>query len=106
VSNVELDAHSAALNKFERVFYAIVSNVETPSYSDENAPTDVAPFGKVLRESLAYLATGERSLGTEVPYDQFSKANETLMANHGIDIDFKKIVHRYWQTFLPESGEL
>ena len=28
------------------------------------------------------------------------------MGRHGIDIDFKKIVKQYWETFLPESPEL
>jgi len=32
VSNVELDLNSAALNKFERVFYAIVSRIQTATY--------------------------------------------------------------------------
>ena len=27
------------------------------------------------------------------------------MADHGIDIDFKKMIQKYWETFLPESAE-
>lgn len=27
------------------------------------------------------------------------------MADHNIDIDFKKMVQKYWETFLPESAD-
>jgi len=105
VSNVELDLNSAALNKFEKVFYAIVSHVLTPTYYSEQGLREAAPFGTVLRESLAYLATGTRSIANEITYEQYVKASELLMGNHAIDIDFKKMVKHYWQTFLPESAE-
>lgn len=105
VSNVELDVNSAALNKFEKVFYAIVSHVLTPACFTEHATLEAAPFGTVVRESLAYLATGGRVVGGEITYEQYTKASEALMANHGIDIDFKKMVQKYWETFLPESAE-
>ncbi len=105
VSNVELDVNSAPLNKFEKVFYAIVRQVSTPSYYAENAISETAPFGTVIRESLAYFATGNRMVGAEITYEQYAKASEALMANHAIDIDFKKMVQEYWKTFLPESAE-
>lgn len=105
VSNVELDLNSAALNKFEKVFYAIVSHVLTPTYYSEQGLVEAAPFGTVLRESLAYLATGTRSIANEITYEQYAKASQLLMGNHAIDIDFKKLVRHYWQTFLPESAE-
>lgn len=105
VSNVELDVNNAALNKFERVFYSILSNVKTPTYYTKDQSAGIAPFGIVLQESLHFLGEGNRELKQEVPYETYSKACETLMANHGIDIDFKKIVQKYWETFLPESPE-
>jgi hypothetical protein len=105
VSNVELDVNSAALNKFEKVFSAIVSHVLTPTYYSEHRPVEAAPFGTVLAESLAYLATGTRSIANEITYEQYAKAIELLMGNHAIDIDFKKMVQHYWQTFLPESAD-
>ena len=105
VSNVELDLNSAALNKFEKVFSAIVSHILTPNYYSENTIDESAPFGTVLRESLAYLATGTKSIINEVTYDQYTQASELLMSNHAIDIDFKKMVQHYWHTFLPESTD-
>ncbi len=105
VSNVELDLNSAALNKFEKVFYAIVSRILTPTYYSERENIEAAPFGTVLQESLAYLATGTRSIASEITYEQYIKASELLMGNQAIDIDFKKMVQHYWKTFLPESSD-
>lgn len=105
VSNVELNLNSAALNKFEKVFYAIVLNIMTPAYYSQQSQCEAAPFGSVLRESLAYLATGSRSIENEISYEQYSKSSELLMGNHAIDIDFKKMVQHYWQTFLPEAAD-
>ncbi|KSV16598.1 hypothetical protein CY91_04680 [Dehalococcoides mccartyi] len=105
VSSVELGVNSAALNKFESIFSAIVRQVATPSFYAGNAPLEAAPFGIVVRESLAWLATGKRDIPNEIPYEQFSKALAALMSDHGIDIDFKKMVQEYWKTFLPESAD-
>jgi BREX system ATP-binding protein BrxC/D len=105
VSNVELDVNSAALNKFQTVFSAIVRQLATPSLFAGQRSLDAAPFGNVVYESLAWLATGRREISKEISYEQFSKAVEALMVDHGIDIDFKKMVQEYWKTFLPESPE-
>jgi len=104
VSSVELDLNSAALNKFEKVFYAIVSHVLTPTYYSEHERIETAQFRTVLQESLAYLSTGSRLIANKIAHEQFVKASELLMSNHAIDIDFKKMVQHYWQTFLPESA--
>ena len=105
VSNVELDVSSAALNKFQSVFAAIIRQIATPSYYAGHTTLEAAPFGTVVRESLAWLATGTRQIGDEIPYEHYTKANEALMADHGIDVDFKKMVQKYWETFLPEAPE-
>ena len=105
VSSVELGVNSAALNKFESIFSAIVRQIATPSFYAGNAPAEAAPLGIVIRESLAWLATGKREIPNEIPYDHFSKAVAALMSDHGIDIDFKKMVQEYWKTFLPESAD-
>lgn len=105
VSNVELNANDAALNKFEKIFYSIVRNISTPAYFGENTATEAAPFGTVLRESLGYLATGTRSANNEVSHEHYATACQKLMADHSIDIDFKKMLQEYWRTFLPEAPE-
>jgi len=105
VSNVELDVSSTALNKFQSVFAAIVRQIVTPSYYAGHPLLEVAPFGTVVRESLAWLATGKREIGDEISYEQYTKATDVLMSDHGIDIDFKKMIQKYWETFLPEAPD-
>ena len=105
VSNVELDVGSAALNKFQTVFAAIIRQVSTPSHYSGQALLGAAPFGTVVRESLAWLAIGKREIGEEILFEQYSIALNKLMSDPGIDIDFKKMVQKYWETFLPESPD-
>ncbi len=106
VSNVELNVNDAALNKFERVFYSIIRNVNTPSCFKETTSYNITSFGLVLKESLAYLATGSRIIKNEIPYEHYTRASEALLSNHNIDIDFKKIIQQYWRTHLPEAADL
>lgn len=105
VSDVELNVSDAALNRFESVFFSIVRNIATANFYLEESGLDVAPFGRIARESLSYLAAGSHSTSTEISYEGFEKAKDALMADHGIDIDFKKMIQAYWQTYLPDAGD-
>lgn len=107
ISNVELNVNDAALNKFEKVFYAIIRKISTPSCYAQDLPAEAAPFGTVLQEALAYLGTGKRELpqGGEVPHEAHVAACGKLMADRVMDIDFKKIVLKYWETFLPAAAD-
>lgn len=105
VSDVELNVSDAALNRFESVFFSIVRSVATPSYYAEEPSVDVAPFGRIARESLSYLSTGSHDPLAEISYEGFEKAKDALMADHGIDIDFKKMIQSYWETYLPDAGD-
>jgi len=106
VSNVELNVNDAALNRFERIFYSIVRNVATPSVFGTETYSDIAPFGGVLREALAFLNSGRHEQPAEVTHEQYTKAAEALAADHRVDIDFKKMIQKYWETFLPEDGDV
>ena len=103
VSNVELNVNDVPFNKFEEVFYAIVRNIATPSFFKKGALA-AAPFGWVVQESLSYLGTGNRSV-SHVSYEDYTKACESLMSDQSIDIDFKKMIQKYWETFLPEAAD-
>ncbi len=105
VSNVELEKNSAALNKFQSVFAEIVRMVATPSFYASNRAQEIAPFGTVISESLSWLSTGVHNSDDEISYDGYQKAVEKLMSDHSIDIDFKKMVKHYWETYLPESSD-
>ena len=105
VADVELKVNETPLNKFERVFYSIIRNLVNAGYYAEDVAPEAAPFGRVVRECLTYLATGSRSAADGLAYEHYSKASEALMADRGIDIDFKKMIQEYWKTFLPEGAE-
>lgn len=105
VSNVELNVNDAALDKFERIFYSIVRNVETPVCYEAGIPQDAAPFSYVVREALSYLATGAHDLDCAIAYEDYSVAREKLMADREIDIDFRKMIEHYWKTYLPEAPD-
>lgn len=105
VSVVELNVNEAPLNKFERVFFQIVRNIVTPNYFAGEAQNSVAPFGIVLREALVYLSTGRHAQPQEVNHEDFITASEKLMACEAIDIDFRKVVKAYWETYLAESPD-
>lgn len=106
VSTVQLNADDAALNKFEKVFYSIVRNISTPESFSSDRASEIAPFGQVLQESLAYLGTNKRLLSNHYSYTEYIKANEALMLERSIDIDFKKMVQKYWETFLPDAPDV
>lgn len=105
VSNVELSVNEAPLSKFERVFYTIIRNVALPSYMNAGQSIEAAPFGNVVKNALYSLGGGEIDGCEEITQEYFSKACEKLMANKGIDIDFKKIIRAFWETYLPDAGE-
>jgi len=103
VSTVELNADSTPFNKFEQVFYDIVRNITSPEMYREGQLAHAAPFGEVLRRALlkAPAAPGE-----SVSPERYHAAKESLFAADGIDIDFRRIVAQYWETFLPEGGDV
>jgi hypothetical protein len=105
VSNVELNKDEAPLNKFEKVFYAILKNIISPIYFQEHGQPQAAPFGIVLKEAMVFLATGRHSHDESASHHEVMVASEKLMACGGMDIDFRKIVKAYWDTFLPDSPD-
>jgi hypothetical protein len=106
VSVVELNVNEAPLNKFEKVFFQIVRNIVTPSFFDSEARASAAPFGIVLREALVYLSSGRHGQPEIMTHDEVTTACEKLMASEAIDIDFRKIVKSYWETYLAEGSDL
>lgn len=102
VSNVELSKDDAAFNRFERVVSAIVRNIQTPSHYHEGVAVEAAPFGRVLHESMVYLATGNHLSDEPMSDEHHARARELLNEAVSVDIDFKKLVEQYWETFFPE----
>jgi hypothetical protein len=103
VSTVELNALETPFNKFEEVFYAIVRNITSPEMYEEGQLDLAAPFKEVLRRALF---RGLDSDSETVPHDRFTEAKESLLTDDTIDIDFRRMVIHFWETYLPEAGDV
>lgn len=102
VSPVELTNDATPFDKFEKVFYEIVRNVTTPEMYEDGDLNDTTPFAQVLQRALFGRKADSHECITD---EQYQEQYEKLMANDGIDIDFRRAVTKYWETFLPEGGD-
>jgi len=102
VSNVQLNKDDAAFNKFERIFYSILRFISAPSNSENTSEVEIAPFGRVLKETLIYLSKGSYISSDSITTFECDRAIQKLNADEGIDSDFKRMIAHYWKTFLPE----
>lgn len=103
VSTVELSAQEIPFDKFEKVFYAIIRNITSPEMYDEGQLGFAAPFKEVLRRALFQdLASSSES----IPHERLTEAKEKLLTDDSIDIDFRRMVIHFWETYLPEAGDV
>lgn len=102
VSTVELSADATPFNKFEQVFFEIVRKITSPEMYQEGDVSRTAPFAEVLRRHLFAASSGT---GDVVSHDRLQAAREQLMGSNDLDIDFRRMVAHYWETFLPEGGD-
>jgi hypothetical protein len=72
-------------------------------YSEGAVALD-APLGEVFRRQLfkSHGAVPQAAIPREI----YDKACQALMENGEIDIDFRRLVCRYWETYLPEAGDV
>lgn len=97
VSSVELSAQETPFNKFELVLFSIIRNIAPPARL--SGIRSSAPFGDVLRSTLE-----AEAVDGDLP-SAVMRLNERLFADPAIDIDVKKVVRAYWQTFTGESQD-
>jgi len=105
VSFVELNANDTALNRFEKIFYSIVRNIATPGYYFGSAQMEAAPFGHVIQEAMGFISRGDHSGTIDISHEDYTKAVEVLFVDGSIDIDFKKMIQAYWDTYLSEGAD-
>jgi hypothetical protein len=105
VSSVELSIDSAPFNKFEEIFYSIIRNISTSTFYDVLKEGDIIPFGSLIEDSLKSLGNYPSSNIESVSFEHFTDASEKLMKDRGIDIDFKKMIKHYWETYLPDKAD-
>lgn len=102
VSTVELSADSTPFNKFEQVFFEIVRKITSPDMYQDGDLTRTAPFAEVLRR---HLFAGQEDHADVVSHERLEEVRETLMNSSDLDIDFRRMIVHYWETFLPEGGD-
>ena len=101
VSSVELKAKETPFSKFEKVFSSIVRNIQTPAMYNNGIGHEAEPFSRVLDEVLSMHVTGTRENVSQISADQYNEAHQALMQDRHIALDFKKIVAKYWETYVP-----
>ena len=101
VSFVELTRDETPFDKFEEVFYQIVRQVTSPEMYNEDCNNTASPLGEVFGR---HLFGAEHDAGT-VSREKYDQAVESLMSDSQIDIDVRRLIIKYWETFLPEAGD-
>lgn len=102
VSTVELSVDQVPFNKFEQVFFEIVRAITSPEMYREGDLNQASPFGEVLRRTLFQ---GPADPAQAVTHERYQEAKASLFAASDIDIDFRRMVGHYWETYLPEGGD-
>lgn len=98
VSTVELSQNEAPFNKFELVLASIIRNIV--SHSTETHGTEMQ-VGEMLRLHLLSVAARDN---IDIP-SAIEAERERLLANTTVDIDFRRVVVAYWDTFRPDTPE-
>lgn len=94
VSTIELNKDEAPFNKFEQVFFRIVRSLTSPEMYRDNDLRQATPFGEVLRRALVGQQQPEEKLS-----ETYGRARAALLHANEIDIDFRRVVDKYWETF-------
>ena len=100
VSTVTLNKDEAPFNKFELVFSRIIRGITSPEMYAAGDLGLAMPFGEALRLALVRSQQAEEPLAIT-----YTRENQRLMSNEGIDIDFRRAVSRYWETFTSTAPE-
>lgn len=100
VSTVELNKDEAPFNKFEHVFSRIIRSATSPEMYDTGDLARSMPFGEALRHALLRARQAEEPMST-----LFARERSRLMADEGIDIDFRRAVSQYWETFASSVND-
>lgn len=99
VSTVELSNNEAPFDRFEMVLASIMRNIASEDTELRGDGTN--PFGEMLGLHLQKIA--ERD-DLDMP-SVVQGERDRLMAEGAIDIEIRRVVAAYWETFLPETPE-
>ena len=98
VSSVKLDKDTAPFDRFEDVFYSVVKNISTRNI--DSSIDD--PLSEVFRRQLF----GSDITSEMIDRNACETACQQLMANREIDIDFRRIVCRFWETYRSGPSDV
>jgi hypothetical protein len=99
VSSFEIKAEETPFNKFEKVFFGIVRNITSDQMYKTNKLNESIPFARVLQDFLETQPDWESD-----PEKVVRELDSKLMSVASIDIDFKRVIIQFWQTFLNEGS--
>jgi hypothetical protein len=99
VSTVELSRNEAPFNRFELVLASIIRNIS--SHETELEGAAASSLGEMLRLHLDSLT---RRDGVDLP-SAIATERSRLMADQSIDIDVRRVIDAYWETFRPDGEE-
>lgn len=99
VSTVELSRNEAPFNKFELVLASIIRNVASESTETDGGAA--SPLGEMLRLHIKSVADRDAiDFPTAIEVER-----ERLLADTSVDIDIRRVVVAYWETFRPDMPE-
>jgi hypothetical protein len=115
VANVELNVDQTPFHHFDRVFFDIVRNISSPGYYAEGRSLS-APFGQVLERAIipppvpgtfapSPHPSADEGTGPAARVQAVTTAKALLLTDAGLDVDFRRLVAAYWDTFLPDAGD-
>ncbi len=105
VSNVELNANSTVLNKFNTIFAEIIRLIKSPLYYEKNDGDESVYFPSILRESYYYHCCGQKEKPETISPKEHETAIKVIMNNRLLDLDFKKMICSYWNYLKDQSSE-
>lgn len=105
VSLVDLAKEETPFNKFEKVFASIVGRISSPEMFLKGNGEPSAPFAEIVKQTLVTTGGADRELREVVAHEVYTRAAQALMANDSMDIDFRRMILKYWETYLPEAGD-
>lgn len=100
VTTVTLSKDEAPFNKFELVFSRVIRQITTPEMYRAGDLSLATPFGEALRHALVRAEQPEEGLKAT-----YARERARLMSHEGVDIDFRRAVCRYWETFTTSAEE-
>src|SRR5690606_388973 len=93
-------------NRLDRILFGIFRQLALPSAAAEPLPL-ANPLAAFLEQALQRLLSRPafKSRWPQLRPGDYQQIEQELLQTQGLDIDFKKMLLAYWQTFLPAYAD-